>query len=75
MTITDLLKPLGPGVSITYLQREDTDQVWCEIQLPLDRFTVTLATEWGWDEDSAVQNTVERALTEFQREDVKGVAA
>ena len=75
MSITDLLKPLGPGAKIVYLQREENGQTWCEIELPRERFTVTMTTEWGWDEDSAVQNTVDRALAEFRREGATEYAA
>lgn len=67
MSITDLLKPLGPGAKIVYLQQEDDGRWWCEITLPPDRYTVTLVTDWDIDAEGAVATTVSRALLEFRR--------
>jgi len=74
MTIDDHLEPLGPGVWISYLKREDDDKWWCELTLPAARFTATVVTDWSWSADLALKNAAERAEA-FRRDDGREVAA
>lgn len=74
MSITELLNELGPGTGeVRILPPDDTGRVWCEIELPLDRYSVSLVTDFAFDAANAIEWTVAKAKT-FRRAEERKAA-
>lgn len=68
MNLSDLLAQLGPGITVQYLAEEAPRLWFCELQVPIERYSVTLVCGQGTNPDDALVKTVRRALEMFRRE-------